>query len=288
MQISFGSGLDVGVGQTDFGLQTFLTAWDSITGIDPVRHSAAITAHNGLGIAQMTVTLGADWSVTFQGLDDQGQTVVTVTGSLSERAMGGSNLLATANRIISDEFSFFRGTGIDFRGSQFDDDIDAAVGQRSSYQGLGGNDTMTTYGGVRLFGGAGDDRLEALTGEDSYDNGRTVLSGGRGNDSIWGHYPGRLIVDGGGGDDAIDIEAYGTARATGGGGADSFVIRPFSTVTITDFARQQDDLTLYVDDPALPVTVSRNRGDTVFTTDDLSVRVLDVRLTLDDVTLAFV
>src|SRR6266568_3877318 len=101
---------------------------------------------------------------------------------------------------------------------------------------LGGNDSVSIYGGVAptVYGGAGDDFVYAngmgayLDGGDGNDTlwgtgGRVTLIGGYGNDylSAFNTADGINSLDGGAGDDVLSAYGVGTAILDGGDGNDT-------------------------------------------------------------------
>ncbi len=139
-----------------------------------------------------------------------------------------------------------------------DDELFAT--RKDTLFGGAGNDTLdasTGLGNNRLYGGAGDDelfagrsdRLIAGDGNDILDasvgNGNNRLYGGAGNDTLLGGNDDRLF--GGNGDDQL-FAGEGNSILTGGDGADQFWIVggeiPAAGNTITDFQAGVDTIGL--------------------------------------------
>jgi Ca2+-binding RTX toxin-like protein len=98
----------------------------------------------------------------------------------------------------------------------------------------------TTVGTDMIFGGNGDDTINAGAGNDLVcgGNGGGVINGGLGNDTLDGGNGNDTII-GGDGDDLI-IGGNGNDTMTGGAGADAF-FGGSGTDTITDFNPGQGD-----------------------------------------------
>ncbi|MBW4639737.1 MAG: esterase-like activity of phytase family protein [Gloeocapsa sp. UFS-A4-WI-NPMV-4B04] len=122
-------------------------------------------------------------------------------------------------------------------GGAGDDILDASAGLGNNrLYGGEGDDELFAGRGDRLFGGDGDDILDASVG-----GGNNRLYGGEGNDTLLGGSNERLFA--GNGDDKLFAGA-GDSILTGGDGADQFWIVggdiPSSGNTITDFQSDVD------------------------------------------------
>ncbi len=118
-------------------------------------------------------------------------------------------------------------------------------------QGGAGNDVLNaTTGNDQMFGGDGNDTLNGLAGNDVIfgENGADVLNGGDGADLLFGG-AGNDIITGGNGNDLI-YGGSGNDQLTGGAGNDFFIFNARdkgllgapSVDTVTDFARTEDYL----------------------------------------------
>jgi glycerophosphoryl diester phosphodiesterase len=148
-------------------------------------------------------------------------------GNILDSALGGDEFDGLADL-------FFAGAG--------DDTIDTSAGSDNRIYAGGDVDEVFVGTNDRLFGGEGNDFLDASEG-----GGNNRLYGGRGNDRLLGGNEDRLI--GNEGDDQFFFPNGGANNiVTGGAGADRFQIKDpdvrLGTNTITDFISGEDTIAI--------------------------------------------
>lgn len=194
----------------------------------------------------------------FQVLADDGDDVVTVTGTLFADISGGEG---------NDTLSGDRGNDT-IDGGNGNDVIFGGRGQDRIIGGAGNDIVHAGNGDDTVFGGTGHDLLSGAGGNDylAGDHGNDTIYGGSGDDFIFGSKGNNLLFGGGGndtvntgdqtstanggdGDDLIvaRLKKGGDHVLTGGTGADTFEFvyqthKKSSDVTITDFELGVDDL----------------------------------------------
>jgi Ca2+-binding RTX toxin-like protein len=182
--------------------------------------------------------------------------------------------------------------------------------------GGNGNDEISVIDSATASGDAGNDFITWYASAAAPSGHDIQLSGGQGNDTLsaWSQTDGQVTLAGGTGRDLLvagdGVLARGSFGAdtlvgangavlTGGQGADRFVASPtqaFSTsdeaVTITDFAKGRDSISVHLVEPPSNIALNESDGDTRLTldwqvsdteTDSMTVLVRGVTgLTLDD------
>ncbi len=179
-----------------------------------IENPAEIISRTPNVVSQFAVTPGAS------------TTAAVTANTLISGSTGDNGILALGGNTI------FSGAGSDF--------VTASTNSTGSNRisGGSGNDNLQASTGDRLFGQAGDDRLDATRG-----NGDNRLSGGDGNDSLYAGVNDTLL--GGNGNDLL-YAGLGGSTLIGGAGNDIFLlvesILPTSFNTVVDFRSGSDSL----------------------------------------------
>ena len=188
-------------------------------GIEPYTESEMV--ENFANITRRTPKVVLQFEVNPKAVQRSVQARGLLVGNL-----GDNGILAVGQNIV------FSGDGSDF--------VPAAANTtgNSRIYGGAGNDSVQASTGDRLFGQGGDDRLDAIRGK-----GGNRLYGGDGNDSLFAGTNDRLI--GGNGNDFL-YAGLGGSTLSGGTGNDVFLlvetILPNAINTIIDFSAGQDNL----------------------------------------------
>ncbi len=187
-------------------------------------------------------------------------------------------------------------TGVNsVRGSNFGDTyIATGFATFNSFEGQGGDDTITGNGSTQIFfndaTGAvtvdlatGNVNGDASVGNDTITGGVNNVFGSNFNDAISGSSANEFL-NGGGGNDTI-TGGGGNDTLTGGAGSDNFIFNPnFGKDTITDFTPGTDsisiDHTVFANVAALLAAAQTSGQDVVITAD------LNDTITLKNVSLA--
>ncbi|WP_412555290.1 calcium-binding protein [Shimia sp. MIT1388] len=194
----------------------------------------------------------------FQVLADDGDDVVTVTGTLFADIFGGDGNDTLSGGRGDDTINGGNGNDVIFGGRGHDriiggngnDIVNAGNGDDTVFGGNGYDLLNGAGGNDYLAGGHGNDTINGGSGDDFVfgAKGFNVLSGGFGNDTVnTGDHT--STANGGAGDDLIvaRLKKGGDHVLTGGTGADTFEFvfqtsKKSSDVVITDFELGVDDL----------------------------------------------
>ena len=221
------SGSDVII-KTTGGSMTLKDVADGSTKITIVDENGNIISEktytsNGITIDGENVTLGANFSGTFDGT---GYTYIDGSAATVGIEINGGDAAST----------IYGGSGNDtLRGGRDDDLIYGGSGDDYLWGGAGNDSLLGQQGNDTLDGGSGNDSLLGAEGNDS-------LSGGSGNDTLWGGEDDDTLLGGSGDDllrggEGVDELYGGTGNNTlwgdggndslyGGDGADVFVYKP--------------------------------------------------------------
>lgn len=224
-----------------------------------------------------------DSDVMNAGLDQ------TLRGFAGNDTLEGDNNAIIHGDTGADRIDVFdRATGY----GGFGDDELWALGNSTIYGGEG-NDFLGAIDSSSADGGAGDDKVQWYASAEQPTGHSVLIRGGEGNDTIFGasQDDGLVTLAGGTGDDEIHagdgnlaIGSFGadTLRGgrgsllTGGEGADAFIVTypagagtsvPDEAVTINDFVRGADTISVHLIGTPTQVALEEVDGDTRLTID---------------------
>ncbi|MDA0267596.1 MAG: endonuclease/exonuclease/phosphatase family protein, partial [Cyanobacteria bacterium] len=220
------------------------------------------------------VNVNVEFAETPQGASDHEPLMARLTVLPVLKGTAGRDNITGSNENVkifgfggNDTIAGGLGNDIIFGG----DGNDVLRGDRNSRNSggqIGGNDI--------IFGGAGNDRIGGKAGND-------LLYGDAGNDQIWGD-DGDDLLWGGLGDDILTGDDF-----SGGQGSDTFVLAlGEGTDTVVDFEVGIDVIGLAGGLGVGDLSVSQSGADTLITAGDATLKLLNLTVSLGDLTFAAV
>ena len=290
------------VGRGDFGRHDSV-GHDTFVGVNSVTGSNFVDIYNAAGFTGITSAGSFGTFNSFQGqggndiITGNGNTQIqynNATAGVTVDMAAGMSQGTAAGDLASVGLDHFTGVNSVRGGNSGDTYIATGFATFNSFEGQGGDDTITGNGNTQIFfndaAGAvtvdlatGNVNGDASVGHDTITGGVNTVAGSNFNDTISGSGANEFL-NGGGGNDTIN-GGGGNDTLTGGAGSDNFIFNPnFGKDLITDFTPGTDsisvDHTIFANVAALLAAAQTSGQDVVITAD------LNDTITLKNVSLA--